>query len=129
MKVTLELVAAFKRKNVKDIMTLIVAEHNEELAKEVTDAGRLTNALIDRTIGTLVGNEVEEFKEPLPEFAEQAVEDAEEFVAQLQDLDMLIEAGKYKKAKKLLKAIKETGIKGSEINKRAEQVKALKETK
>jgi len=134
MNVTLELVSSFKRKDVKGIMALIAAEHNEDLAKEINEAGRLTNALIDRTIGVLVDIdepvEVEEFEEPLPEFAEASIQDkakeeAEEFVNQLADLTKLIEAGEKKKAKKLYKAIKESGIRGSEIKKFKDQIKAL----
>jgi len=138
-----ELVKAFKDKRYKDVLELIVVARDEELANEVKEAGRLTNALVERTLGKLNTIEAEPedtFEEPLPEFADAAIEmdtllavldaqfeelDAQFEDAQFEELDALIAKGKKKKAKKLFKAMTETGIKGSEMDKRKELIKGL----
>ena len=123
--VNAEMMSAIKRKNVKDMLALMLAfDGNEEGAELVSKAGRLTDKLY-KNAGCYAEDECCTFEEPLPEFAEKAVDEAEEFKNQLHDLDTLIAKGKKKKAKKLLKAIKDTGIKGSEITKRKQLVKEL----
>jgi len=129
---TTTLISAFKRKNIKDILVeVLTLEGKDEQAKEVFDAGRITSALIDRTCADADAPE-----EALPEFAEQAVEDAEccvdeegtvnELIAIDTDIKALLAKGKGKKALKLIKSAMEMGVKGSVIKEQMKQAKALK---
>ena len=127
--VNAEMMSAIKRKNVKDMLELMLAfDGNEEGAELVSKAGRLTDKLY-KDAGCYAEDECRTFEEPLPEFAEAAVEAAQEAIDQLKDLDTLIAKGKKKKAKKLLKAIEDTGAKGSEITRRKQLIKGLKDGK
>jgi hypothetical protein len=102
-------VAAMKRKDVKALGAIILRDiyGEEEKAKELADASRLTVPLIDRTC---IGSEVEEAPEKEIE-QEQDETTAEEVVEpELTDarkIQILIEKGKFKKAKKLLKELDE----------------------
>lgn len=123
---TLALVSAIKRKQIKEVLTeLLLINGKDEEAQEVKEAGRLTNALIDRvcasSIEGLLGTEVDNAEESVE--ASQHAEN--ELEAQFKDLGKLIDAGDKKKAKKLYKAMKESGLKGSEMDKAKKAIKAL----
>ena len=116
-----EMMSAVKRKNVKDMLAiLLLADGNEEGAKLVSDAGRLTEKLYkDAGCYDNVEAEVEAEVKTVP----AGINPEDPF--QLNELDTLIAKGKKKKAKKLLKEIQATGLKGSELSKRKAAVKAL----
>jgi len=119
------LISAFKRKDVKAIIAeLLTQEGKDEQAKEVTDAGRLTIALIDRTC--IPSEQVEK---PLSIFAEALVvgEKGENILITMHNnIVKALDKGKGKKALKLIKASIEQGVKGAVIEKQMEQAKALK---
>jgi len=150
--VSLELISGIKRKQVKDIVAaLLTMLGDEEQAEFINNSGRVTTGMIDRVFAPYLDTDTEaepKSEEPAeePEDAptvktteepksedgvdveavqKKAKEDAQEAIDQLKDLDTLIAKGKKKKAKKLLKAILETGVKGAEISVRKQQVKEL----
>ena len=117
------MISAIKRKNIKDIAAeILVMDGNIEGAAMIKDAGRLTDALLKRA-GVYVG---EPCCEPdYTELKEEYAEEPTELENQFYDLDSLIAKGKKKKAKKLLKAMVEDGVGGSELDKRKTLIKGL----
>ncbi len=116
-KMTKELVSAIKRKDLKEIVALILeSEEKTEAAKEFREASRITTALIDRTCV----DEVE------TEETEETEETTNGSIEEHQEIIDAIAAGKAKKAKKLLKAAVEGGMKGAIIKDFKKQIKQLK---
>ena len=129
-KVSLELISGIKRKQSKDIVAaLLTMLGDDEQAEFITNSGRVTTGMIDKVFASYLDTDT--LEEPAEEgvdveaLQEKAKEDAQEAVNQLKDLDALILKGKKKKAKKLLKAILETGASGAAISVRKQQVKEL----
>ncbi len=120
------LIAAFKRKNVKDIMAEVLeAEGKEAEAQEVRDAGRLTNALIDRTcIGEVETDMPEEATEEEADltYADEPVNGS---IEEHEDIVKAIAKGKKKRAKRLLHDAVEGGMSGSIVKEFKKQIKEL----
>jgi len=122
------LLSALIRKQPKDILAVLLEiDGKPEVAEEVRAAGRFTKALVDRSVKLETTEPVEEekFEEPLPEFAEAAVED-NELLAIHTDIENLLAKGKGKKALKLIKASMANGTKGSVIKEQLAKAKQLK---
>ena len=120
------LLSALIRKQPKDILAVLLEiDGKPEVAEEVRAAGRFTKALVDRSVTLEPCCEEEKFEEPLPEFAEVAVED-NELLAIHTDIENLLAKGKGKKALKLIKASMANGTKGSVIKEQLAKAKQLK---
>ena len=116
-----EMMSAVKRKNVKDMLALILlADGNEKGSTLVRNAGRITEKLLKDA-----GCYSEPEEECCTTEEDTSVTINEEDPFKFNELDTLIAKGKKKKAKKLLKEIEESGLKGSELSKRKALVKAL----
>ena len=100
------LLSALIRKQPKDILAVLLEiDGKPEVAETVRAAGRFTKALVDRSVTLEPCCEEEKFEEPLPEFAEAAVEDVQEVVT-VADIKALVESGKKKHLKAAKKAFK-----------------------
>jgi len=120
-----QMMSAVKRKNIKDMLALMLSfDGNVEGADKVSAASRLTEKLL-KDVGCYDNGEPEEVEEVEPCCETEEVEVNTEDPFQFNELDALIAQGKKKKAKKLLKEIKATGLKGSELSKRKALVKGL----
>ena len=106
IKIDEALKSALIRKDVKTVYAIML-DNNEmaEQAEEVRQASRFTKALVDRTCPKV--EEVEEkFEEPLPEFAEAAVIEAQDAPITVADIKALVASGKKKHLKAAKKAFK-----------------------
>ena len=115
------LLSALIRKQPKDILAVLLEiDGKPEVAETVRQASRFTKALVDRSV-TLTHEQVqmekeaaweksceEKFEEPLPEFAEAAVQAAEILEAPITvaDIKALVASGKKKHLKAAKKAFK-----------------------
>jgi len=121
---TAVMMSAVKRKNVKDMVAIMLAfDGNKEGAEMVQGATRLTEKLM-KDSGCYAYGDVPDYEEIKEEYADEEccpTEDPFNF----NELDTLIAKGKKKKCKKLLKEIEATGLKGSELSKRKALVKEL----
>jgi len=128
---TKTLIAALKRKDMKGIIATLLREEGKEVeAKEVEGASRITAALIDRTCVNSIEDSDKaidptelDYQEPINEEAAKN----SELIELEKAVRKAIKKGNYKKAKKALKALKESGIEGSEIDSLTKEVKALKD--
>ena len=123
-------VAVMKRKDVKALGAIILREvyDEEESAKELESAGRLTNALIERTcLETVeeaeptINEDEEEHSEP--EHSEPETEN--KVTDGFDDVRKAIKKGKKKKALKLIIAHHENGSKGSVLSNLKKEAKGL----
>ena len=126
---TAVMMSAVKRKNVKDMVAIMLAfDGNAEGAEMVQGATRLTEKLM-KDAGCYAYGDEPDYEEIKEEYAEEECCPTEEINTEdpfkLNELDTLIAQGKKKKAKKLLKEIEATGLKGSELKKRKALVKEL----
>ena len=123
---TAVMMSAVKRKNVKDMVAIMLAfDGNAEGAEMVQGATRLTEKLM-KDAGCYAYGDVPDYEEIKEEYAETEEECwSTEDPFNFNELDTLIAKGKKKKAKKLLKEIEATGLGGSEIEKRKALVKEL----
>ena len=143
--ITLAMVSAFKRKDLKEVGALILdAEGKTGEAQELRDASRFTVALIDRT---LVATDVEKESEAESQASEEAIGDGSEGIDLDQDVKdreankkaevthgsaeehkaivKAIKKGKGKKALKLIAKAREGGARGSVLKDLEKQAKAL----
>ena len=124
--VTLALVSAFKRKDIKEVGALILdAEGKTDEAKELRDASRFTVALIDRTF---VATDVDEPEEVEQDEPTEEVEQDEPIHGSHEEHKAIVKAikkGKGKKALKLIKQAREGGARGSVLKDLEKQAKDL----
>ena len=104
------LLSALIRKQPKDILAVLLEiDGKPEVAETVRQANRFTKALVDRSVTLEPCCEEEKFEEPLPEFAEAAVEDEtteEDITITVAGIKALVETGKKRHLKAAKKAFK-----------------------
>jgi iron uptake system EfeUOB component EfeO/EfeM len=120
--------SAVKRKDFSAVLAIAFAAAGEDEAAVVAnDTTRMTDAAIKRMREAL-GSETE-----VVEDSDKAIDPSEldyadegnELIELTEGIEKAINAGKKKKAKKLFKELKATGLKGSEMDKIKKAIKEL----
>ena len=101
MKIDEALISALKRRDCKDMFTMILEDHGfMEEANAVKNATRITPAFIERVISPIMESET----------VESSGDDAKDYAAkQISKFKKFMKKGKMKKAKKVLEELKDFG--------------------